>query len=86
MQIQQEKYPISHSSCRALCATDSCSGTTDILEEYADAGSTGLGYEVAMHQFILNSKTDSAWAGTCKTFTLVLSDGAKYHANFKFKK
>lgn len=29
-------------------------------------------------------KTDKAWAGTCRTFDLRLTDGTDHYASFKF--
>jgi hypothetical protein len=64
----------------------SCSGTTDTIEQYVDAGSSSLRYDTTANQFILTSKTDNSWVGTCKIFTLVLSDGTKHQAKFQFTK
>jgi hypothetical protein len=63
-----------------------CSGSTDAIEEYADAGSTSLRYDASANQFVLTSKTDKAWAGSCKIFTLVLADGTRHQAKFSFTK
>lgn len=62
----------------------SCGGGGDAVEEYASAGSTSLRYDATAKQFILTSKTDKAWAGTCKVFTLVLADGTRHQAKFSF--
>lgn len=61
------------------------SGTTDTIEEYSDAGLTSLRYDTSANQFVLTSKTNKTWAGSCKTFTLTLSDGTKHQASFQFK-
>ena len=60
-------------------------GTTDAIESYDTTGSSGLRYDMIDNQFIFTSQTLKSWAGYCKTFTLMLIDGTKHQANFKFK-
>lgn len=64
----------------------SCAGTTSSIDEYVNAGSTSLRYDSSANQFILNSKSDSSWAGTCKMFVLKLLDGTTHLATFQFTK
>lgn len=61
-------------------------GTTDTIESYDTTGTSGLRYDPIANQFIFTSKTDKAWAGSCKMFTLYLNDGTKHQANFSFVK
>lgn len=64
----------------------SCTGTSDTIEQYINAGSTSLRYDTTANQFILTSKTDKSWVGSCKMFTLILSDGTKHQIKFQFTK
>jgi hypothetical protein len=64
----------------------SCDGTTTAIEEYMDTGSTSLRFDNISNQFILTSKTNAAWAGSCKMFTLKLSDDTIHQIIFKFTK
>jgi hypothetical protein len=62
----------------------SCAGTTDAIEEYVATGATSLRYDAAANQFVFTSQTNKLWVGSCKMFTLVLSDGTKHQAKFNF--
>ncbi len=63
-----------------------CTGSSDVIEEYAGAGATGLHYDASTNQYILNAKTDKSWANSCKVFMVVFSDGTQYQARFNFVK
>ncbi len=43
----------------------------------------GLTYSNGEYSYVW--KTEKAWAGTCRQFVLVLTDGTTHAANFKFK-
>ncbi|MBW3556232.1 MAG: diguanylate cyclase [Actinobacteria bacterium] len=43
-----------------------------------------LSYNTDEDHFVLLAKTDRAWAGSDKTFTLTLDDGSVHHARFRF--
>jgi hypothetical protein len=45
----------------------------------------GLIYIRLIDQYIYVWKTDAAWKGTCRQFTLRLADGTDHVANFKFR-
>jgi predicted extracellular nuclease len=59
---------------------------TDPVEETVNAGNSSLTYDPTTGQYIYTWKTDKAWAGTCRTFTIQLNDGTVHTANFKFTK
>jgi len=61
-----------------------CGGTAVTVEEYTNTSDTTLKYDPDSNQFILNSKTDSAWTGSCRTFTLNLNDGTTHQITFQF--
>jgi hypothetical protein len=58
----------------------------DVSEVYTlTAGDSGLTYDSVADQYKYVWKTESAWLGTCRQFTLRLNDGTEHTANFKFK-
>ncbi len=63
-----------------------CGSTVeDAVEQTVTIGSSDLTYDASTDQYIYKWKTDKAWAGTCRTFVMKLSDGTYHRANFKFK-
>ena len=64
------------------CATDQ---DTDAIETYTNSTS-GLSYDPAADQYNYNWKTQSSWAGTCRTLLVKLADGTIHRADFKFTK
>jgi hypothetical protein len=58
----------------------------DQIEQTVTAGASSLRYDAASGQYIYTWKTDKAWAGTCRRFTLMLADGTSHSADFKFTK
>jgi len=56
-----------------------------ILEETVTAGGSSLSYSPGADQYTYVSKTEPAWAGTCRQLVLQLNDGSIHRANFKFK-
>lgn len=72
-------YP---ASVAVTCGTSA----EDAIEQTVTAGGSSLSYDAATDQYTYVWKTDKAWANTCRTLVLKLSDGSYYRANFKFKK
>ncbi|WP_328954694.1 PxKF domain-containing protein [Kitasatospora purpeofusca] len=50
----------------------------------ASAGGSSLQYDPATATYTYVWKTDKAWTGTCRTFTLGLNDGTTHTARFRF--
>lgn len=61
------------------------SSVEDAIEKTVTAGGSSLSYAAITDQYTYVWKTNKAWANTCRTFVLRLSDGSYYRANFKFK-
>jgi CSLREA domain-containing protein len=61
------------------------SGTLDTVETTVYATTSSLSFDAGAKKYIYVWKTDSSWAGTCRQFTLKLSDGTVHLAIFKFK-
>lgn len=59
--------------------------TTGEVSTTSTAGSSTLKYEATNDQYSYVWKTDSKWAGTCRQFTLTLSDGSTHLALFSFR-
>lgn len=55
----------------------------NVLEETDTAGNSTLSYSGGTYTY--NWKTEKAWAGTCRVFTIQLTDGSTHIAYFKFK-
>jgi Tol biopolymer transport system component len=49
------------------------------------AGSSSLSYDAKTDTYTYTWKTDKAWSGTCRQFTMKLADGSTKVAGFKFK-
>ncbi len=62
-------------------------GTTaeDAIEETVTAGNSSLSYDASTEQYTYVWKTETSWAGTCRTLVVKLNDGTYHYANFKFK-
>jgi hypothetical protein len=60
-------------------------GTTNDIEQTTTAGNSSLNYDPATDQYVYVWKSDKAWAGTCRQFTLTLNDGTAHLAYFQFK-
>jgi len=60
--------------------------STDLLEEYSTATTSGLKYDPVANQYIYNMKTDTRWAGQCRQLIVTLADGTTHRANFNFFK
>ena len=67
-------------------ATIPCAGGApkDPIEETATAGASDLQYDVATQTYTYVWKTQKAWSGTCRRFTLRLDDGTVRTADFRF--
>jgi hypothetical protein len=57
----------------------------DTIETTVTAGSSSLVYSASSDQYQYTWKTDSSWAGSCRTLILKLKDGTVHRADFKFK-
>ncbi|MGI5157317.1 PxKF domain-containing protein [Microbispora sp. CA-102843] len=62
-----------------------CDGSTTDPIETTTASTSGLTYDAGSGQYTYVWKTDKAWAGTCRTLHLRLSDGTDHTAKFQFK-
>ena len=61
------------------------SGPTDDIEQTVTATSSGLQYDATANQYAYVWKTDKTWSGTCRKFSLGLTDGSTRVALFQFK-
>jgi hypothetical protein len=60
-------------------------GTLDDIEQTVTAGNSSLSYDPTTGQYIYVWKTDKTWSGTCRQFTLTLTDNTVHKAYFMFK-
>ena len=63
-----------------------CPADTPIsaIETTNTAGAGSLTYDAATGTYNYVWKTETNWAGTCRTFNLVLDDGTPHRAVFRF--
>jgi PKD repeat protein/lysophospholipase L1-like esterase len=54
------------------------------MEATATAGAGSLTYDPASGTYNYVWKTESSWAGTCRTFDMTLDDGSSHQATFRF--
>ena len=73
----------SPSSVQVVCADGS---VPDDVEQTVAAGSSSLSYAVGTETYTYVWKTQKAWTGTCRQFTLRLMDGTAHTAIFDFRK
>lgn len=59
---------------------------TDQVEEVSSAGSSSLSYDSLKDEYTYVWKTDSVWAGKCRTLYLNLKDGSTHKVDFNFTK
>ena len=57
---------------------------TDVIEQTVSASSSSLRYDTATGQYVYTWKTQSSWAGGCRRLRLVLKDGTRREAVFRF--
>ena len=55
------------------------------VQPSSQAGKSSLTYDPLNSQYIYVWKTDKAWSGSCRQFSIQLVDGMTYSANFKLK-
>ncbi len=53
------------------------------VDETVTAGSSSLSYSGGQYHYVW--KTNKAWAGTCRLFKIVLTDGTEHRLSFRFK-
>ena len=70
----------SPTSQRIACTTN---GLADPVEGAVTAGASGLRYDAPSGSYRYAWKTDRAWAGTCRVFSLALIDGSTHLALFR---
>ncbi|MFC9179426.1 MULTISPECIES: PxKF domain-containing protein [Streptomyces] len=63
-----------------------CDGTAADPVDSGAVSPSGLTYDAATDTYTHVWKTDRAWAGTCRTFHLELSDGSDHVAHFQFRR
>ncbi len=68
-------------SRRVQCDT---ANPVDNVEDTLSAGSSSLSYDAVTGIYTYVWKTDKAWQGTCRQFSVQLVDGKTYTLNFKF--
>ena len=66
-------------------AANSCGATEAPVEETVTAGNSSLTWDATAGQYVYIWKTNTGWAGSCRTFTLTLADGTSQKAYFRFK-
>lgn len=59
---------------------------TDDIEQTVAATTSSLHYEVSTEQYVYTWKTASKWVGKCRQVILVLKDGTRHEATFRFVK
>ena len=64
------------------CATGA---PTSEIEQTVTAGSSSLTYDPATDTYTYTWKTDTAWAGTCRRFIMILTDNTTHDADFRFR-
>jgi hypothetical protein len=57
---------------------------SDDIEQTVTASSSSLSYEAATGQYVYTWKTANSWANKCRRLTLVLKDGTRHEAVFRF--
>jgi len=62
-----------------------CDGGAVQPIETTTTSNSGLTYDAATDTYTYVWKTDKAWAGSCRTLNVALSDGTVHTASFRFK-
>lgn len=73
----------SPSSSAVACTANN---VQDLVEQTVTAGSGSLAYDPGTDTYTYVWKTQKAWAGTCRQFTLELNDGSSHTALFDFRR
>jgi hypothetical protein len=74
--------PGSPSSAQTGCVAGA---PVDDIETTVTAGGSSLSYDAASDTYTYVWKTDKAWAGQCRTFTVTTADGGAHTARFQLK-
>jgi hypothetical protein len=59
--------------------------STDAIEQVVAVSNSGLQYDAPTATYTYAWKTQKAWTGQCRQFTLTLTDGTSHTVNFQFK-
>ncbi|HMC71655.1 MAG TPA: HYR domain-containing protein, partial [Mycobacteriales bacterium] len=87
------KFSLSGSKGLNIFAADSpssspytCGNVSTVdVSQTVDATSNSINYDAGSDQYNYVWKTDSSWAGQCRTLTVTLNDGSTHTALFKFR-
>lgn len=71
----------SPTSFRVECPANT---SVSVVEATTTAGAGSLSYDAASGTYNYVWKTESNWAGTCRTFDMTLNDGTSHQAMFRF--
>lgn len=71
----------SPTSVRVTCPADA---PVSAVEAASTAGASSLSYDAESKTYNYVWKTETSWAGTCRTFDLTMDDGSSHRATFKF--
>jgi hypothetical protein len=80
--LRAQRHPdrISHLRPRRILSNT----PVNAVEPTSTAGAGTLGYDAATQTYNYVWKTEDSWAGTCRSFDLVLNDGSSHQAMFRF--
>jgi hypothetical protein len=78
LDVVQPGFPTSHP---VACDTGSATGP---VEAAATTGNSTLTYDPQADHYTYTWKTEKSWQGTCRQFTLELTDGSIHTALFEF--
>ena len=56
----------------------------DDIEQTVTAGASSLDYEAATGQYVYTWKSSASWRGKCRRLSLILKDGTRHEAIFRF--
>jgi len=74
----------SNSPSSAAMACPSAAATA-VISQTVTGGTSALTYDTTTGQYTYTWKTDKSWAGSCRLFTMQLTDGTSHTAYFQLK-